>query len=509
MQAWSRGYVTDIPYTTGFYRELAPGHLHFAALANGTLPMAYGRRIRYCELGCGYGFTTLALAAANPSSEFWGFDFNPSHIATAQAMAEAAGLANVRFSDLSFEQAVAGGSGDIPKFDVITAHGIYSWVAPPVREAVHQFLDRFLDVGGLALITYNALPGWGPMAPMQWLINQHAARHPGRSDQQVAHALAFADGLREAGAVYLTGNPSLATRIATARSLDAAYQAHEYLNQSWAPRFAADVMADLAEARLTFVASATLVENIDGFSVPPGMLPQIRAAQDPAWRETLRDFASAKNFRRDIYARGVQAASSHEVSTALADMRLLAMVPEARFTTKFASTIGEVNGNPEVYGALYRRLVARPASLRELLSEIQIPQAAALEAVVMLVHSGQVHPMTPLNENTKPAKAFNQMLLKRMLAGRTIEYFANPAIGSAEQMSLVDQLYLAALQDDPKVQIPSAAKFGWSVLQRIGQRLKKHGVVISDETESLAELTRSMQEFVAARLPRLKANGVI
>ena len=37
----------------------------------------------YCELGCGYGLTTLILAASNPQMSFVGVDFNPTHIVAA------------------------------------------------------------------------------------------------------------------------------------------------------------------------------------------------------------------------------------------------------------------------------------------------------------------------------------------------------------------------------------------------------------------------------------------
>ena len=52
---WTDGYVSDISYTTGFYRELAPSYLSFAALTQGQQAPAPARAFAYCELGCGQG----------------------------------------------------------------------------------------------------------------------------------------------------------------------------------------------------------------------------------------------------------------------------------------------------------------------------------------------------------------------------------------------------------------------------------------------------------------------
>lgn len=64
---WSSGYITDLQYTHGFYKELSPTHLRFAALSSGFrthTDIADG--MAYCELGCGQGVTANILAAANP-----------------------------------------------------------------------------------------------------------------------------------------------------------------------------------------------------------------------------------------------------------------------------------------------------------------------------------------------------------------------------------------------------------------------------------------------------------
>src|SRR4051794_14206878 len=102
---WKSGYVTDVSYTLGFYRELAPTYLNCACLLNNVEGPPLDRPLRYCELGCGRGYGTILLAAANPNSHFIGIDFNPSHIAEARNLSARAGLKNVFFHEMSFAEA--------------------------------------------------------------------------------------------------------------------------------------------------------------------------------------------------------------------------------------------------------------------------------------------------------------------------------------------------------------------------------------------------------------------
>ena len=64
MSAWGSGYVTDIPYTTGWYRQQSPSIMALACLLCGvaaSMPAA-DDAVSYLELGCGHGFGALVLA---------------------------------------------------------------------------------------------------------------------------------------------------------------------------------------------------------------------------------------------------------------------------------------------------------------------------------------------------------------------------------------------------------------------------------------------------------------
>src|SRR6476660_2373796 len=104
---WTQGYVADIGYTAGFFRQTTPSHMAFAALAIGRSPGRALRPARVLELGFGQGFGLALLAAANPDVAFEGCDINPAHVAHAQGLIESAGLSNLTVVQTGFEEAAA------------------------------------------------------------------------------------------------------------------------------------------------------------------------------------------------------------------------------------------------------------------------------------------------------------------------------------------------------------------------------------------------------------------
>lgn len=172
MADWSHGYNISSGYTYNFYRELAPAWIDFAVRLAGK-KRAFAEKRRYLELGCGQGVGLALLAAANPEMEFVGIDFDPSHIAHATQLAVNANLSNVRFIEADFLQLAKNWPQDVGTFDEVVLHGILSWVAPAVRQAIVSCLAEAIRPGGIAYVSYNALPGWLSAFPLQHLLRRY------------------------------------------------------------------------------------------------------------------------------------------------------------------------------------------------------------------------------------------------------------------------------------------------------------------------------------------------
>jgi len=151
--SWTSGYVADIDYTHGYYRELNPLMLALASVHAG-LRLQVPQGLRYLELGFGQGLS-LNIHAAALGGEFWGVDLNPSHAAQAQEMARASG-SGLRICDSTFEEFAA--RQDLPTFDVIALHGVWSWISEANRLVLTELIRRQLATGGIVYISYNTMP---------------------------------------------------------------------------------------------------------------------------------------------------------------------------------------------------------------------------------------------------------------------------------------------------------------------------------------------------------------
>ena len=340
MSDWAAGYVSDVEYLSGYYGHQEPGLLNLACLINGYQPPAIEGGYSYCDLGCGFGETVRVLAAANPQSEFHGVDFNPAHIARAEAIANDSGLANLTFHDASFDALAKGEGATLPKFDYIAAHGVYSWISEENRAALLRFIDRFAKPGAIVYISYNSLPSSAPLLPVQWLLRECAGLYPGRSDQRFLSAVALLDKYAGAGAQFLKDSKPLQDIKDMPEAQAAHYGSHEYLNECWHPYFFSDLAREMTTAKLSYGASAYLLHNFKEFLFLPEQIALLDELPDPNLRETVKDFFQPLGLRRDIFMRGARKLTASRQRRLLDKVRLVLKVNRSQAVFKIKVPAG-------------------------------------------------------------------------------------------------------------------------------------------------------------------------
>jgi SAM-dependent methyltransferase len=490
MANWGEGYVTDINYTNGFYRELAPVWLATTATLLGFQPPRLDQPYAYAELGCGQGFGTNLLAAANPQGRFWGFDFNPAQISHARRLAEATGLANIEFHDLSFQELAASADDAWPAFDFITLHGIYSWVSRDNQLAMQTFIRRFLKPGGLVYISYNCAPGKASTVPLQHLMRLHADKHPARSDAQGRAALDFVQRLWEGGASFFNFHGDLQSWYDVANKTDSHYVPHEYLNRAWHVINFADMADDCTQSKLAYLGSANLVENVESLSVPAAMQALLAAENDPVLRQTILDFASNKGFRRDIYQKGLATLTHQEQLDAIKRIRLVPInLPESGEMV-IRTPIGEGRGHPDLYGPLLQALAAGEMSMAEIAARPEMTGknvAELCEVALLLMDAGYVHPALEAVPPF-PAQGFNRAVCRAVMDGHYYCFLAAPKLGTGMLAGFADMLGIGQLIDEPDLDEAGFVAAAWRVLEQKQRRLIKEGVMLESLDASAGEL---------------------
>jgi len=377
----AEGYITDVAYIPGFYGNMAPVLLRYAATLNRVTPPRVAGGFRYLELGCGLGRTLTTLAAANPAGEFVGIDVNPEHTAAVGRQIAEGGLANARVITADFAHLPPEVDG---QFDFITLHGIFSWVGPEVRDAILAIARERLAPGGLLLVSYNAMPGWAHLQPIRGILRQYAALRGGDSVQKVRDAVAYLTFLRDKHAAYFDDNPRAAASLDALVRQDVRYVAHEYLNEHWTTFYFAEVAAAFRGAGLGFVGSLPVHTNFWDLCVRPEFQELFRTTGDRLITEAHKDFCANTSFRWDIYARSVAAMPAIEDRLREAD-DLHFRVARAGLTLPYSANLGMVTSTAR--GPLYEALVALLSERSLRLSEILASSAGAGRPPAEVAHA--------------------------------------------------------------------------------------------------------------------------
>lgn len=255
------GYVTELPYTLGYYPELDP-HRVRQALAEAGVEVAPIRRA--CELGFGRGLS-LAIHAIAGDVEWWGNDLLPRHVEEVEALTR--GLTDrLHVSAEPFAEFCV--RDDLPTFDFVALHGVWSWVSESNRWIIKDFIDRKLEAGGVLYLSYNTRNAWASALPLREFLVAEAAK-PERASRtlpdRIEAALVAAQDVVARDRPPARDNPNFERHLRKIRHRAKAYLAHEYFNRDWTLFNDADLAATFGPLGLDYVTQANGVAERTGF----------------------------------------------------------------------------------------------------------------------------------------------------------------------------------------------------------------------------------------------------
>ncbi len=507
MTDWTSGYVADIGYTHGYYQELNPLRVKLAFLSQGLVCPEVGTA---CELGFGQGLSAN-LHAAGSITSWYGTDFNPAQAGFAQELAAASG-ASAHLGDQAFADFCH--RPDLPDFDYIGLHGIWSWISDANRAVIVDFIRRKLKVGGVLYISYNTLPGWAAFAPMRHLMTEHAEviGSEGRGIvSRIDDAIDFADKLLATNPLFSRANPLVGERIKKLKEQNRHYLAHEYFNRDWHPMHFATMADWLASAKVQYACSANYLDHIDVLNLTADQQAFLKEIPDPMFRESVRDFMVNQQFRKDYWVKGARKLSALEQAEALRSQKIILSTPRTDVSLKLTGSLGEATMSEAVYNPILDLLADhKTKTLRQIESGAAvngISFAQVLQAVLALCGAGHLSPVQDdavIAKAKKGTEKVNAYLMDKARGSGEISYLASPVTGGGVIVSRFAQLFLLA-QSHGKKRPDEWARAAWDVLAMQGQRLVREGQAIESAEDNLAELTAQATAFAEKQLPILKA----
>ena len=511
MNDWTAGYVVDIGYTYGYYSELNPLRINLALINAGVAPPEVTTA---CELGFGQGLS-VNIHASTSNISWSGTDFNPAQAAFAQELSAISGN-NAKLYDESFEEFSA--RADLPEFDYIGLHGIWSWVSDENRTIVVDFIKRKLKVGGVLYISYNTQPGWAAMIPMRDLLAEHAnvMGTTGQGiDTRINGALEFAEKLIATKPLFTRVNTTVVESFKKLQEQNRSYLAHEYFNQDWLPMPFSKMASWLSPAKISYACSANYLDHIDVVNLNTEQQALLAQIPDATFRQTVRDFMINQRFRKDYWVRGARNLTPLEQNEALRKIKMILIQSRGEVLLKLNTGLGEVTFQEAVYGPLLDILSDHQpktlGQLEQLLKDRGISFEQIKEAAIVLCGTGAFAPVQEdqvIAKSKKSTEKLNHTIMMKSRSNNEISYLASPVIGGGIGVARFSQLFCLAMTQGKK-NPEEWTKFVWDILAAQGQRLLKEGKTLEMPQDNIAELAEQANVFAQKQLPILKALQVI
>jgi len=508
---WTSGYVADIGYTFGYYPELNPARVPLAFLNSG---LSFPKIQTACELGFGQGLS-VNLHSASSGVNWFGTDFNPSQASFARELESACG-SGAQLFDESFSEFCS--RADLPDFDFVGLHGIWSWISDENRSVIVDFLRRKLKVGGVLYVSYNTFPGWAAFAPMRHLMVDHAETlgAEGRGIvSRIDGAIEFADRLLQTEPLFLRANPVIAERLKRLKDHNRHYLAHEYFNRDWHPMHFSTMAHWLEGAKLQFACSANFLDGLDMVNLTQAQQDLLAEIPDPLFKQSVRDFMVNQQFRKDYWVKGARSVSAIDRIEQLRQLRFVLGTARSSVGLKVTGALGEATLSASIYDPILDLLAnGAPRSVAEIEKSLEsqgINLGQIVQAVSILVSAGHVYPAQSKSDaeaQKSVCSRVNQRIMQASRSSSDINFVASPLTGGGHMVARFAQLFAMAIKEK-KGSPQEWAQFAWGILEQQGQRIIKEGKTLETAEDNIAELISQAEAFKKDQLSTLQALQIV
>jgi len=502
---WTSGYVADIDYTYGYYPELNPLRIELALSHYG---LQAPKIENACELGFGQG-VSLCFNSCHGSINWYGTDFNPTQALYAKNLSKHTEQEPIILDDdfLTFCE-----RDDLPTFDFISLHGIWSWISDENRQIIMKFLKNKLAVGGVLYISYNTQPGWSTMIPFRDMLTRHANTMAAQGVgivKRIDAALEFADKLMAANPSFKNANPQVQERLNLMKKQDRHYLAHEYFNADWHPMGFAEMNDILSTAKLTYAGSANFADTVPELNFTAEQLSIIAKIDDPVYREVIKDLCVNQSFRKDYWVKGAVRLSQYERGQNLSNINVSLVANTELIDMKVKGHLGEANMTSEIYEPLFSVLKKHPSiSIRKICETLNgvVNDTQILEAIAVLLSKNSIAlSMSDAEKNKakQSTKRMNRHLVSGAVSKNEVNYLVSPLTLTGIPLSKFEQLFLKALDEKHK-NAAEIAQYVWSLMKPQGHRVIKDGKTLESAEENIEYLNQEAEKFLATKVGLLR-----
>lgn len=290
-----RASYDELPYESHAFAQTHPDRLSVIARIFGMRPAGLDA-CTVLEIGCGTGANLIPMAATMPGAQFLGVDLSPRQIEAGNARIAELGLTNIELRTADISEI----KEDLPVFNFIVAHGVFSWVPPNVQEAILWICSRKLSSDGVAYVSYNTYPGWRMRGTIRDAMMYHARQFKDPK-VQAQQARALLDFLAKSAPGENTAySQLLRSEVEELRKLPDAYIYHDHLEVYNTPVYFHQFIDLAGQHGLQYLGDAELATMLLSNFSSETQETLRRIAPDLVRGEQFMDFLRNRQFRQTL-----------------------------------------------------------------------------------------------------------------------------------------------------------------------------------------------------------------
>jgi hypothetical protein len=273
----------------------------------------------------------------------------------------------------------------------------------------------------------------------------------------------------------------------------------------------------MAAAKLTYLGSATLMDNYLELLLGDPAAQHCRKQPTERLRQLAQDFLTGQRFRRDVFVRGHPRLPRAESSRNLRELCFALPGSVEDFGQKAKVPRGEITFDPKAMEIIRAAVAQGSASLAEMAEAMPAGKGAVdLErTALMLTAVGRLIPTSapfkPPRTAQQPAKVrvLGDMNRKLVTLGRqtmTRQHLVSPQTGVSVPLDSIEAVTLGRLEEGtPPAKL---AEVVGEELKARGIRINKDGEPITDAKEAADRMQEIAARFVSQQLTTLIRFGI-
>lgn len=480
MTHWSDGYLTKIDYVNHYDIKMNPNYLTIPFLMNNLTPP----KIKTCcELGFGQGHN-IVVQGLTTTNEWYGTDFLPSQVLKARKLNDLGGKNNTQTQlfDQSFEEFCQ--RDDLPDFDMIVFHGIWSWISDENRQHILDFIRRKLKVGGVVYASYNMLPAWSQILPLKHLLTTqyHLTPTSINVEERIRQALTKVNELVATSPAFEKNNPVLMQALESVNKKEMAYVAHEYLNAELKPMYFDEIANLFDQAKLSFACSVDYFHNAEEYALSETQRAFLQGIDDPVLREVQKDTMQMRWFRRDYWVKGVDKLSDADKLTHWKQLQVVLTKDPENINSTYRNGINNIEMNAGLLQDILKILkdfkIHTIGEIIETLSK-QHGHNSIIQHLALLIAKRDIElaqDQESINAVKQRCLEFNRTILNNIFDSSVVKFLISPVSTQLVEFGRLELLFIKAISE----KIPADKQVEW-----ILQYLQKHQQILNNKGQQL------------------------